>query len=75
MNKSFITLIPKPNNEESSNHCRPISLCNVNFKIIAKIFANMVKPLLNKIVSTFQGVFALRRLINDIMLLAYKIMH
>ena len=75
INKSFITLIPKSNNEESSNHCRPISLCNVYFKIIAKILANMVKPLLNKIVYPFQGVFALRRLMNDIMSLPYKIMH
>ena len=53
----------------------PISLCNICYKIIAKILANGVKPLLNKIVSPLQGAFALGRLISDNVLLAHAIMH
>ena len=51
INKTFITLIPKSNNPESTNHFRPISLCNICCKIITKILANRVKHLLSKIIS------------------------
>ena len=68
-------MIHKYDNLESSNHYRSISLCNVCYKIIAKILANVVKPLLNKIVFPLQGAFAPRRLINDNVLLAHEIMH
>lgn len=48
INKTFIILIPKLDSLDSSN---PASLCNVCYKIITKILANRIKPLLNKIVS------------------------
>ena len=75
INKTFITLIPKSKNPKSTNHFRPISLCNVCYKFIAKILANRVKQLLNKIISPLQGVFAPGRLINDNIILAHEIMH
>ena len=73
INKTFITWIPKMDNLEASNPYRPISLCNVCYKIIAKIMANRVKPLLHKIVSTLQGAFAPCKLINDNILLAHQL--
>ena len=75
INRTFNTLIPKSDNPESSNHYRSISLCNSYYKIIAKILANRVKPLLNKIISPLQEAFAPGRLINDNVLLAHEIMH
>ena len=75
INRTFITLIPKLESSEAPHHYRPISLCNVSYKIIAKILANRVKPLLNKIISPLQGAFAPRRLINDNIMLAYEILH
>ena len=74
-NKTLNTLIPKFDNPGSTNHFRPISLCNVCYKIIATILDNRMKQLLNKIVSPLQGVFALVRLINDNVMLAHEIMH
>ena len=56
INKTFITLIPKSDDPESTNHFRPISLCNICHKIIAKILANRVKHLLHKIISPLQHV-------------------
>ena len=75
INRTFITLIQKVDNQEASNHYRPISLCNVCYKIIAKILTNRVKSLLNKIVSPLQGAFAPGRLINDNILLAHELTH
>ena len=73
--KTFITLIPKSDNPGSTNHFRPISLCNICYKVIAKILANRVKHLLSKIISPFQGDFARGKLINDNNMLAHEIMH
>ena len=65
INRNFITLIPNVDKLETPNHYRPISLCNVCYKILANILPNRVKPILNKIVLPLQGVFVLGRLIND----------
>ena len=75
INKKFIMLISESDNLGSTNHFRPISLCNICYKIITKILANRVKHLLNKIISPLQGAFGLDRLINDNIMLAHEIMH
>ena len=51
INHTFITLIPKVNNLESMTEFRPISLCNVIYKILSKVIANRLKPILNSIIS------------------------
>lgn len=45
-NVSFIALIPKKENSRNPNGFRPIALCNVVYKIISKVIANRLKPLL-----------------------------
>ena len=75
INKTFITWIPKFDNIESTNHFRPINLCNVCYKIIAKILVNRMKHLLNKIIPHLQGVFAPVGLINDNIILGHELMH
>ena len=46
-NASFITLIPKEAGVGTPEKFRPIALCNVIYKIISKVIANRVKPLLS----------------------------
>jgi hypothetical protein len=43
-NSSFLALIPKEKNASSFDRFHPISLCNVSYKIMAKIIANRLKP-------------------------------
>jgi len=56
-NHTFIALIPKKLGASSVHQFRPISLCNFIYKIISKLLANRLKPLLDKVISPFQTAF------------------
>lgn len=54
---------------------RPISLCNVVFRIITKTIANRVKTILPNIISDSQSAFIPGRSINDNAMTAFEIFH
>ncbi|GJR02100.1 RNA-directed DNA polymerase, eukaryota [Tanacetum coccineum] len=56
-NSSFFTLIPKVNNPTLITDFRPISLIGIHYKIIAKILANRLSKVIDKIVSKEQSTF------------------
>lgn len=60
-----IVLAPKGDNPESMKDLRPISLCNVLYKIISKVLANRLKPLISKWISPEQAAFVHSRSIMD----------
>ena len=62
---TFLALIPKKDDPESFSEFRPISLCNVCYKFIAKIMANRLGTILPKLVSPEQGAFVSGRLIHE----------
>ena len=75
INHAFITLIPKVQNSEKVTDSRPISLCNVIYKIISKVLANRLKPMLHSIILETQSAFIANRLITNNILIAFKSLH
>lgn len=59
LNHTNIALIPKSTSAFMVKHFRPISLCNVIYKIISKILSNRLQPLLSKLISPMQAAFVL----------------
>ena len=51
---SAISLIPKTKEKTKLDNWRPISLLCVDFKILAKILTNRIKPVLNRIINPYQ---------------------
>jgi hypothetical protein len=57
VNDTVIVLIPKVQYFESLKEYRPISLCNVVYKIVSKCLVKRLRPLLDGIISESQSTF------------------
>ena len=69
LNHTLITLIPKISFPQEVSHFKPISLCNVLYKVISKIMVNRLKPFMDSIISPYQNAFIQGRNISDNILL------
>jgi hypothetical protein len=75
LNLTNIALIPKGDSQQSMKDWRPISLCNVVYKLVAKVLANRLKPILSKCISNNQSAFVPNRSILDNAMVAIEVVH
>jgi hypothetical protein len=75
LNQTFITLIPKKPNPVIPLDFRPIGLCNVIYKIVAKSLADRIQPHLPTYISQTQSTFISGRHISSNVILTKEIIH
>eukprot|EP00253_Pinus_taeda_P029800 PITA_29800 len=75
LNSTFIALVPKVQEANTTEKFRPIALCNVIYKIISKFIANRLKVILPGIISQEQSGYVEGRQILDNILLAQEMIH
>ncbi|XP_062103683.1 uncharacterized protein LOC133814782 [Humulus lupulus] len=75
VNDINIVFIPKKKTPEQMGDLRPISLCNVAYRVLAKVLANRMKNIMTDIISDNQSAFIPGRLISDNIMVSYEVMH
>ena len=75
LNSTIIVLVPKTKKPVKMTELRPIALCNVIYKIMAKAIANRLKKILPMIISESQSAFVEGRSIMDNILVAFEVNH
>lgn len=75
LNEILITLIPKIKYPESMVDFRPISLCNVLYKILSKVLVNHIKPIMKDLIGKTQSTFVSQHLITNNIIVASEVFH
>lgn len=75
VNQTLITLIPKVEQVCNIRDFRPISLCNVAYKVITKILAQRLRVVMGALVNPCQSSFIPNRQSRDNIIVAQEVFH
>jgi len=75
LNTTNICLIPKTERPTRMTELRPISLCNVGYKIISNILCQRLETVLPSLIPETQSAFGEGRLISNNILIAQEMFH
>ena len=75
LNQTLIALIPKLSGPKLVSHYRPISLCNIVYKTVTKIFVQRLKPLLPSLISPMQSTFLAGRRGMDNVIISQELIY
>jgi hypothetical protein len=75
LNSAYLTLIPKKDEPLRATDYRPISMIHSFAKLITKILANRLAPLLKDLVASSQSAFVRGRCIHDNYMLVKHLFH
>ena len=73
VNDTLLVLIPKVGNPEEIKQFRPISLCNVFYKISSKVLVNHLKPIMCNPIHPLQTSFVSGRQVADNIIIAQEL--
>ena len=71
----ILFLSPKKKGLEKVLDYKPISLCNILYKIVTRTIMNILKIVLPDLISNNHSAFVLGRLINDSVITAFELLH
>lgn len=74
INATILTLIPKHDDAKEIEDYRLISCCNIFYKVILKVLANILKVLLSELIEPNQCAFVKGRLLLENVLLANELL-
>ncbi|CAN1761930.1 Transposon TX1 uncharacterized 149 kDa protein [Linum perenne] len=73
--QTHIVLLPKVTNPEYMKDLRPISLCSVLYRIVAKVLTNRLRKVMHGVIGEEQSAFVKGRSIVDNILIAFETLH
>jgi hypothetical protein len=73
--ETFIVLLPKGESQRTFKDFRPISLCNVAYKLISKIIMARLRSFLDEVVSPLQNSFIPGRSTKDNAIVLQEVLH